>query len=94
MDYLYRESYGAREVRDWINNILNWRDDYGDDDLILYLNETMISSYISTKEYPAAAALVVKLFRDESYKCNDLKKLKKYLSKEPEFADLLKDCGL
>jgi tetratricopeptide (TPR) repeat protein len=94
MNYLYRESYGAREVRDWINNILKWRSDYGDDDMMLYLNETLIYSYISTKEYRAAASLVVKLFMEEIYSCNNLKKLKKHLSKEPEFADLLKECGL
>jgi tetratricopeptide (TPR) repeat protein len=92
LDYMYREFYGAKEIRGWINNILKWREVDGDDEMFIYLNETLIYSYISTKEFSAAADLVVRLFREEHYDCSKLKKFRKHLSKEPRFAEVLKEC--
>ena len=92
LDYMYDESYGAREVRHWITKFLEWREDDYDEEVILYFNEALINSYISTKEFDKATAIIARLRQDDYYRCGDLKKYNKKLGKEESFRLLWEEC--
>jgi tetratricopeptide (TPR) repeat protein len=92
LDYMYDESYGAREVRHWITKFLEWREDDYDEEVIVYFNEALINSYISTKEFDKATAIIARLRQDDYYRCGDLKKYNKKLGKEESFRLLWEEC--
>ena len=93
LDYMYDELYGAREMRHWITKFLEWRQDDYDEEVIIYFNEALIYSYISTKEFEKAVEIIAKLREEEYYECSDLKKFSKKLGKQESFRVLLKECN-
>ncbi len=84
--YLRKKSYGEAEIREWLIK----PDEYGEDDK-RYLQETLLYSYLYSKETEKAFEVAAGLFENDFYSCSKMKKLSNKFGKLPAYQAFIKE---